>query len=79
MVAGVMTVKNIAWIHTTIQLDQPTTGQTGSNNMDSNAKTCYSEKNYVILKMTRRTTDVYPYDSTSYKPLYNVPIDSAAI
>ena len=74
MIYVVTTVKNISEIHTTIQLYQPTPGQTGSNGMDSNTNTFFARKNYVILKLTTRTAEVYPYKSTSYKPLYNSPI-----
>ena len=38
-----------------------------------NADTCCLGKNYVIIKNTSRTADVYAYD-TSIKPLEGVPI-----
>ena len=46
--------------------------------MDSNADTCCAGSNFLIMSMTRRTADVFPYDAENYKPLYNVPIVSAA-
>ena len=47
------------------------------NETDSNADTCCLGKNFALLAPTERTADVYPYD-TSYEPLHNVPIVSAA-
>ena len=78
MISGVTAVKNIADIHTIIQLDQPTPGQTGSNEMNSNANTCCSGKNILVLELNHIPADVYPYGITSYKPLYNVLIVSTA-
>ena len=45
--------------------------------MDGNADTCCAESNFCILKMTRRTVDVYLYNSTSYKLFHDIPIVSA--
>ena len=47
------------------------------NEADSNADTCCLGKNFIVLEYTQRTADVYPYD-TSYSPLTNVPIVTAA-
>ena len=44
---------------------------------DSNADTCVLGKNFVVLAMTYRTADVYPYDN-KYKPITNVPIVTGA-
>ena len=74
MISGVRTLKKIADIHTTIQFDMSAPGQTRSNEMDSNSDTCCSGRNYVVLELTHRTANVYPYNSTSYKPLYNIRI-----
>lgn len=49
----------------------------GSNECDSNANTCCAGTNFVVLQYTNRSADVYPYDS-SYAPITNVPIVSAA-
>ena len=48
-----------------------------NNYCDMNADTCLLGKNYVILKNTSRTAEVYAYD-TSIKPLEGVPIVSGA-
>ena len=48
-----------------------------NNEYDTNADTCCLGKNYVILKNTSRTAEVYAYD-TSIKPLEGVPIVSGA-
>ena len=53
-------------------------GTIGTNELDTNADTCCAGSNFIVLSMTRRTADVYPYDSESYKPLHNVPIVSSA-
>ena len=45
--------------------------------MDSNADTCCAGSNFIVLSLTRRTADVYPYNS-SYDPVCNVPIVTAA-
>ena len=47
------------------------------NEADSNADTCCLGANFIPIRMTNRTADVYPYD-TSYEPLLNVPIVSGA-
>ena len=47
------------------------------NEMDSNADTCCAGNNFTVLSLTRRTADVYPYNS-SYSPVCNVPIATAA-
>jgi hypothetical protein len=64
-------------VNTNIELQQPVPNERSSNEMDSNANTCCAGSNFVVLSLTRRTTDVFPYDS-SYQPLLNVPIVSAA-
>ena len=48
-----------------------------NNECDTNADMCCLVKNYVILKNTSRTTDVYEYETT-IKPLEGVPIVSGA-
>ena len=48
-----------------------------NNECDTKADTCCFVKNYVILKNTSRTANVYAYD-TSIKPLEGVPIVSGA-
>ena len=48
-----------------------------ANECDSNADTCCAGTNFVVLQHTSRSADVYPYDS-SYQPITNVPIVSAA-
>ena len=58
-------------------INQPQPGVVARNEMDSNADTCCLGTNFVILKITQRTADVYPYDS-SYEPLHNVPIVTGA-
>ena len=58
-------------------MSQSPDGTTGRNESDSNADTCCLGTNFVILSMTHRTADVYPYDS-SYAPMVNVPIVSGA-
>ena len=52
-------------------------GTVASNECDMNAEKCCLGKNYIILKNTSRTADVYAYD-TSIKPLEGVPIVSGA-
>ena len=47
------------------------------NEADSNADTCCLGTNFLVLSMSSRTADVYPYDS-SYSPIVNVPIVSGA-
>lgn len=47
------------------------------NECDTNADTCCLGKNFVILRHTNRTADVYAYD-TSYAPIEGVPIVSGA-
>ena len=47
------------------------------NESDTNADTCCLGSNFVILNYTRRTADVYTYDS-AYEPISNVPIVSGA-
>ena len=52
--------------------------QLGSNyECDTNVDTCYLSNNYVILKNTSQTSDVYAY-YTSIKPFEGVPIVSRA-
>lgn len=48
-----------------------------ANECDSNADTCCAGTNFVVLQFTNRYADVYPYNS-SYAPITNVPIVSAA-
>ena len=52
-------------------------GTMGMNEADSNADTCCLGTNFLVLSMSSRTADVYPYDS-SYSPIVNVPIVSGA-
>ena len=46
--------------------------------MDSNNDTCCVGASFIGLSMTRRTENVFPYDSNNYQPLHNVPIVTAA-
>ena len=55
----------------------PKPGIIAANECDSNADTCCAGTNFVVLRYTHRTANVYPYD-TSYKPITNVPIVTAA-
>ena len=55
----------------------PHTGTTATNEMDSNADTCCLGTNFIVMTMTERTANVYPYD-TSYETMYNVPIVTGA-
>ena len=52
-------------------------GTQGYNECDTNADTCVLGSNFVVISMTQRTADVYPYDK-AYKPIANVPIVSGA-
>ena len=45
--------------------------------MDYNADTCCLGINFIVMNMTERRADVYPYD-TSYEPMYNSPIVTGA-
>jgi hypothetical protein len=75
--SAVKTVMKLAQLNTTIEILQPKPNTIAANEMDSNADTCCAGSNFIVLALTRRTADVYRYDS-SYKPLLNVPIASAA-
>ena len=57
--------------------EEPREGNAAMNEADSNADTCCLGANFIPIRMTNRTADVYPYD-TSYEPLLNVPIVSGA-
>ena len=59
------------------QLPESPDGTAANNEMDSNADTCCLGANFKVLNITERTADVYPYND-SYKPMYGVPIVSAA-
>ena len=61
----------------TYEIDEPERGTVATNELDSNADTCCLGVNFIIMNMTERTADVYPYDP-SYKPLHNVPIVTGA-
>ena len=74
----VITHRQVAETSSVPNVEQPIPGVISSNEMDSNADTCCAGSNFVVLQMTRRTADVYPYDVSNYKPIYNVPIVSAA-
>ena len=52
-------------------------GTQANNEGDSNADTCCLGSNFLVLEMTNRTAEVYPYDP-SYEPIANVPIVSGA-
>ena len=52
-------------------------GTTANNESDTNADTCCLGTNFLVLQYTRRTADVYPYD-TSYQPTTQVPIVTGA-
>ena len=43
-----------------------------------NADTCCLCTNFIVIDMTQRTENVYPYD-TSYETMYNVPIFTGAL
>jgi hypothetical protein len=58
-------------------VSEPEAGTVGKNESDSNADTCCLGANFIILRYTQRTADVYPYDS-SYSPMTNVPIVTGA-
>ena len=58
-------------------MSEPEAGTVGKNESDSNADTCCLGANFIILRYTQRTADVYPYDS-SYAPMTNVPIVTGA-
>jgi hypothetical protein len=73
----IKTVIRLAQINTSVELQQPLPNCIAPNEMDSNADTCCAGSNFIALSLTRRTADVYPYNS-SYEPLLNVPIASAA-
>ena len=59
-----------------LQQESPA-GTVADNEGDSNADTCCLGTNFIVLEMTNRTAEVYPYDS-SYDPIENVPIVSGA-
>jgi hypothetical protein len=75
--SAVKTVMKLAQINTTIDIQQPPVNTVAPNEMDSNADTCCAGSNFILLSLTRRTADVFPYDSR-YEPLLNVPIVTAA-
>ena len=57
-------------------VEEPPAGKLSrKNESDSNADTCCLGNNFLVLSMTSKTADVYPYDN-SYAPLRNVPIVS---
>ena len=49
---------------------EPHPGTLATNKMDSNSDTCYLGTNFIVMDMTERTANVYPYN-TSYEPMYN--------
>ena len=49
-------------------ISEPHPGTLATNKIDSNANTCFLGKNFILMAMTYRTSDVYPYD-TSYGPI----------
>ena len=59
--------------HHKFEVQEPPAGQESRNESDSNADTCCLGNNFVVLSMTNKTADVFPYDN-SYTPLRNVPI-----
>ena len=69
-----MTKKGVAQVNTSFNLKQPQPGLVSNIEMDSNADTCCAGASFVVLSMTRRTADVFPYDNNNYQPLHNVPI-----
>jgi hypothetical protein len=75
--SAVKMVMKLAQINTTIDIQQPPANTVAPNEMDSNADTCCAGSNFLVLSLTRRTADVFPYDS-SYEPFLNVPIVTAA-
>ena len=52
-------------------------GNEAMNECDTNADTCCLGMNFMVLKFTQRTVDVYPYEG-SYGPIRGVPIVSGA-
>jgi hypothetical protein len=73
--SGVVSQRHIASYKT--KIDEPAPGTRCNNEADTNADTCCLGSNFMILNMTSRTADVYPYDD-SYEPIANVPIVSGA-
>ena len=49
-------------------IEDPEPGNISINELDKNADTCCIGSNFTVLRMTPRTSDVYPYEP-SYKPL----------
>ena len=72
-----MNVKRINSQVTTVSSDieEKEPGNISFNEIDMIAYTCCLGYNFTVLKMTSRTADLYPYD-TSCKPLYNLLIVS---
>ena len=58
-------------------MGEPKPNIVAANECDSNADTCCLGTNFIILKYSKRTADVYPYDK-SYAPIHVVPIVSGA-
>ena len=56
-------------------IEDPEPGNISINELDKNADTCCIGSNFTVLRMTPRTSDVYPYN-LSYKQLYNMSIVS---
>ena len=73
--SGVVSQRHIASYKT--KIEEPPAGTICNNEADTNADTCCLGSNFLILNMTTRTADVYPYDD-SYAPVANVPIVSGA-
>ena len=43
-------------------IDEPETGTIAVNDLNTNSNMCCFRLNFTVLKITFRTTDVYPYD-----------------
>ena len=63
------------WLSSHGPIHQETTAE---NELDTNADMCCLDKNFIVLRSTYRTADVYTYDS-SIQPIENVPIVTAAM
>ena len=61
------------------KLDKPSIGTRANNesNSNSNADTCCLGKHFIIMQMTSRTADTYPFDD-AYEPNVDVSIVTGA-
>ena len=75
-IRAVKTTRHVASLVATKSVE-PYAGIIARNEMDSNADTCCLGTNFIILEVTNRQADVYPYDK-SYAPAKNIPIVTGA-